>query len=94
MGRSRIGNWPIPFWFRPTMETERALGIGHSGSFKCSNKSARAGATVATLDELVEELNQAFQKDLVNVDYVRGLLEAYKSNPTEWKKFAKFDRYR
>nr|CAD7606879.1 unnamed protein product [Timema genevievae] len=79
---------------RPTMETERALEIGHSGSFKCSNKSARAGATVATLDELVKELNQAFQKDLVNVDYVRGLLESYKSNPTEWKKFAKFDRYR
>nr|CAD7574515.1 unnamed protein product [Timema californicum] len=79
---------------RPTMETERALGIGHTGSFKCSNKSARAGATVATLDELVKELNRAFQKDLVNVDYVRGLLEAYKSNPTEWKKFAKFDRYR
>nr|CAD7459880.1 unnamed protein product [Timema tahoe] len=84
----------VTFILRPTMETERALEIGHSGSFKCSNKSARAGATVATLDELVKELNQAFQKDLVNVDYVRGLLEAYKSNPNEWKKFAKFDRYR
>ncbi|XP_045612311.1 cysteine dioxygenase type 1 [Procambarus clarkii] len=49
---------------------------------------------VATLDDLVQELYQVFEDDHVNVEVVQDLLASYKSNPIEWKKFAKFDRYR
>lgn len=47
-----------------------------------------------TLDELIEELHKVFSKDKVNIDYVQTLMTFYKSNPREWKKFAKFDTHR
>jgi len=50
--------------------------------------------SITTLDDLVGQLHKAFEDDVVDVDYVTDLLQAYKSNPVEWKKFAKFDRYR
>lgn len=49
---------------------------------------------VSTLRELIDALHEAFQTDHVNIDYVQDLMTSYKSNPVEWKKFAKFDRYR
>nr|AKR76217.1 cysteine dioxygenase [Penaeus vannamei] len=49
---------------------------------------------VATLDDLIQELHRVFDSDEVNVEYVHNLLASYKSNPLEWKKFAKFDRYK
>lgn len=52
-------------------------------------------ATVAnTLTELIQELHRVFEQDHVNIEYVNHLLLSYKSNPAEWKKFAKFDRFR
>ena len=50
--------------------------------------------TVSTLDDLIGQLHQAFDGDVVDVDHVMELMKTYKSNPAEWKKFAKFDRYR
>ncbi|XP_024085479.1 cysteine dioxygenase type 1 [Cimex lectularius] len=47
-----------------------------------------------TLEELKEGLRQAFSGDKVNIEFVSDLLKSYTSNPQEWKKFAKFDRYR
>lgn len=49
---------------------------------------------INTLDDLINELRVIFDKDTVNVEYVNYLMKSYKSNPIEWKKFAKFDRYR
>jgi cysteine dioxygenase len=49
---------------------------------------------VATLDELIAELHKAFENDVVDVDHVTQLMKSYKTNPADWKKFAKFDRYR
>ncbi|XP_046459355.1 cysteine dioxygenase type 1-like [Daphnia pulex] len=49
---------------------------------------------VATLDELIAELHKAFESDSVDVDHVTQLMQSYKSNPADWGKFAKFDRYR
>ena len=46
------------------------------------------------LEELVKELHKVFSFDRVNVDYVKALLSSYKSNPKEWKKYAKFDQHR
>ncbi|KAK8724751.1 hypothetical protein OTU49_010901 [Cherax quadricarinatus] len=49
---------------------------------------------MASLDDLIQELYKVFESDHVNVDYVRNIMASYKSNPIEWKKYAKFDRYR
>lgn len=49
---------------------------------------------VSTLRELIDALHEAFETDHVNIDHVQDLMMNYKSNPAEWKKFAKFDRYR
>lgn len=46
------------------------------------------------LRELIAKLHEAFATNDVDIDYVQDLMVAYKSNPQEWKKFAKFDRYR
>ncbi|XP_012267788.2 cysteine dioxygenase type 1 [Athalia rosae] len=49
---------------------------------------------ISTLQELVGELHEAFATDIVNIDYVQELMASYKSNPQDWRKYAKFDRYR
>ncbi|XP_076308914.1 cysteine dioxygenase type 1-like [Tachypleus tridentatus] len=49
---------------------------------------------ICTLDDLIQELHGIFSSSSVNVDYVHDVMAAYKSNPKEWKKFAKFDRHR
>lgn len=49
---------------------------------------------VNSLEELIKQLNIVFESDSVNVDYVKYLMTVYKSNPAEWKKYAKFDRFR
>ncbi|XP_029646075.1 cysteine dioxygenase type 1 [Octopus sinensis] len=50
--------------------------------------------TVATLDDLCKELREVFDSDRVNIEEVKSLMESYKSNPKEWRKFAKFDQHR
>ncbi|XP_011311897.1 cysteine dioxygenase type 1 [Fopius arisanus] len=47
-----------------------------------------------TLVELIQELHNAFDTDVVDIDYVQKLMSSYRSNPQDWKKYAKFDRYR
>lgn len=49
---------------------------------------------VPTLDDLIKELHRVFESDEVNIEYVQDLMVSYKSNPVEWKKYAKFDRYK
>jgi len=47
-----------------------------------------------SLEELVNILDDIFAHDDISVDYVQKLMTSYKSNPKEWKSFAKFDKYR
>ncbi|XP_015604627.1 cysteine dioxygenase type 1 [Cephus cinctus] len=49
---------------------------------------------VSTLQELIDQLYNAFNTDVVDIDHVQAIMASYKSNPQEWKKYAKFDRYR
>ena len=49
---------------------------------------------VESMEQLIKELHKVFSHDDVCVDYVMELLTNFKSNIKEWKKFAKFDRYR
>lgn len=50
--------------------------------------------TVSSLNCLIKELHDVFSSDSVNVELVYYLMKTYKSNPLDWKKYAKFDRYR
>lgn len=63
-------------------------------SFTGIEKPLKNVKTPATLDELISELHEVFKSDRVNIEYVNHLLLSYQSNPAEWKKFAKFDRYK
>lgn len=47
-----------------------------------------------SFQDLIKGLHEAFSTDFVNIEYVNHLMLSYKSNPAEWRKFAKFDRYR
>lgn len=58
------------------------------------NREKLQRGKVSTLRELIDVLHEVFQTDHVNIDLVQDLMTSYKSNPVEWKKFAKFDRYR
>lgn len=49
---------------------------------------------ITCLEDLVRELNLIFADDSVNIDLVDYVMKSYKSNPLEWKKYAKFDRFR
>ncbi|XP_015908525.1 cysteine dioxygenase type 1 [Parasteatoda tepidariorum] len=49
---------------------------------------------IDNLNDLIRELRLAFATDHVNIERVQDLMSAYKSNPRDWIKFAKFDRYR
>ncbi|CAB3367401.1 Hypothetical predicted protein [Cloeon dipterum] len=43
-------------------------------------------------EQLRQGLREIFSQDSVNVEEVRELMLAYRSDPKEWKKYAKFDR--
>ncbi|XP_048469850.1 cysteine dioxygenase type 1 [Rhincodon typus] len=47
-----------------------------------------------TLEDLIKQLHEIFSGDKINVEEVQTLMESYKSNPADWSKFAKFDKYR
>lgn len=49
---------------------------------------------INSLDDLIRELRKLFESDRVNVEFLKYLMKSYKSRPADWKKFAKFDRYR
>ena len=45
-------------------------------------------------EDLVRQLHVVFQRDRIDVDYVKALMTSYKSKPSEWKQYAKFDEFR
>ncbi|KAF5297554.1 hypothetical protein FQR65_LT09985 [Abscondita terminalis] len=50
--------------------------------------------TISSLNDLVQQLRLVFDSNSVNIELVHYLMSSYKSNPVDWKKYAKFDRYR
>ncbi|XP_066587486.1 cysteine dioxygenase type 1 [Prorops nasuta] len=72
-------------------EDNRVLGVTREKSLKNQPLYEKKQFT---LRELIDELYEAFKTDRVDIDHVQNLMAAYKSNPLEWKKYAKFDRYR
>ncbi|XP_058059455.1 cysteine dioxygenase type 1 [Anopheles bellator] len=63
-------------------------------TFTGIDKPLKNARKCETLADLTDELRKTFESDHVNVHYVNHLMLSYESNPAEWRKFAKFDRYR
>ncbi|XP_026736454.1 cysteine dioxygenase type 1 [Trichoplusia ni] len=49
---------------------------------------------ITGLEKLIEELHSVFSRNHVNVQDVQKLMAGYKSDPKDWSKYAKFDRFR
>jgi cysteine dioxygenase len=49
---------------------------------------------IETLDDLCKAIGNVFESDTVNVETVHKLMAAYKSNPLDWRKYAKFDKHK
>jgi cysteine dioxygenase len=47
-----------------------------------------------TWDYMIDRLLRIFDSDSVNVEEVEEVLSSYKSDPNDWHKYAKFDKYR
>lgn len=62
--------------------------------FKLQKYLGASLPVVNTLEDLIKELHKIFEDDSVNIELVSYLMKSYKSCPKEWKKYAKFDRYR
>ena len=45
-------------------------------------------------DELREKVRDIFSSDTVDVDQVKRVMGAYRSDRNDWKKYAYFDTYR
>uniref|UniRef100_A0A182LTJ9 Cysteine dioxygenase n=1 Tax=Anopheles culicifacies TaxID=139723 RepID=A0A182LTJ9_9DIPT len=63
-------------------------------TFTGIDKPLKNARKCETLTDLIGELRRTFDSDHVNIEYVNHLMLSYQSNPAEWRKFAKFDRYR
>lgn len=63
-------------------------------TFTGIEKPLKNAPTCATITDLISALHEAFASDHVNIEFVNHLMLSYQSNPAEWRKFAKFDRFR
>lgn len=52
------------------------------------------GGNKFRLTDLIDELHRVFDEDRVNIEYVQYLMESYRSDPAEWLKYAKFNKFR
>jgi len=48
----------------------------------------------SSLQDLIHQLRSIFDSDHVDIDHVKDLLNSYKSNPADWRQFAKFDTHK
>ncbi|XP_068148250.1 cysteine dioxygenase type 1 [Drosophila tropicalis] len=62
--------------------------------YQALEKPLKYGPVVETLQDLIYALHKEFESNYVNIEMVNHLMLSYKSNPKEWKKYAKFDRYK
>ena len=68
---------------------EKSVTIGHERKLDFGNIPVPKD-----INELVMHLREIFSSDTVNVDYVNQLLKNYKSNPKDWRKYAKYDPHK
>lgn len=89
MNQSEINNNNNEVW-KTREDHLRALTHSYVGI----EKPLKGVAACESLQDLITQLHSIFESNFVNIEYVHHLMLSYKSNPKDWKKFAKFDRYR
>ncbi|ALC41732.1 CG5493 [Drosophila busckii] len=57
-------------------------------------KPLKYGPVIDSLTDLITALHREFDTNYVNIEMVNHIMLSYKSNPKEWRKYAKFDRYK
>jgi hypothetical protein len=68
--------------------------ISHLISGIMSTKLIKDDHQGTTWEVLIEKLLEIFESDCVNIEEVEALLNSYKSKPSDWQKYAKFDKYK
>lgn len=63
-------------------------------NYKALEKPLKYGPEIDSLQDLIAALHREFDTDYVDIEMVNHIMLSYKSNPAEWRKFAKFDRYK
>jgi len=75
-------------------EVDQEKYLRQATSYYCAlEKPLKYGPAVDSLTDLVAALHREFESNYVNIEMVNHLMLTYKSNPREWRKYAKFDRY-
>lgn len=46
------------------------------------------------MENLIRQIREIFHDDHINTEDIRRVLENYKSNPADWKKYANFDPHK
>ena len=80
---------PHEYSFRPRTISENVRVTKHQAKLDLDNVPVPKD-----LGDLCEHLRSVFADDVVNVDYVTKLLENYKSNAKDWRKYAKYDPHK
>lgn len=77
-----------------TEEVNQEKYLRQATQYYCAlEKPLKYGPSVETLPDLIAALHREFETNYVNIEMVNHLMLTYKSNPREWRKYAKFDRY-
>lgn len=63
-------------------------------NYKALEKPLKYGPEIDSLQDLITALHKEFDSDYVDIEMVNHLMLSYKSDPAEWRRFAKFDRYK
>lgn len=63
-------------------------------SYEALRPAQTPASPINGLDKLIAELHRIFRDDVVNIEHVSEVMASYQSSPADWKKFAKFDRFR
>ncbi|XP_067632931.1 cysteine dioxygenase type 1 isoform X2 [Eurosta solidaginis] len=75
------------------MDQERYLRDA-THNFRGIEKPLKYGPTIDTMNDLISALHREFETNHVNIEMVNHIMLTYQSNQREWKRFAKFDRYK
>lgn len=63
-------------------------------NYKALEKPLKYGPEIDSLQDLITALHKEFDADYVDIEMVNHIMLSYKTDPAEWRKFAKFDRYK
>lgn len=92
--RSAFAEFLLLFFEMSAVEVDRSVREDGVRNVKLYKYMGNEPPVVETLEDLIRELHAIFESDSVNIELVSYLMRSYKSKPSEWKKYAKFDRYR